>query len=230
MRKLKKIICVFLCIILLLVFLIGIYVLAIYIKDTRAIKNDTTLYEGFKIIEEKQISAEDGMVFYTLQVETNHPKTPYRLYVFTSKTKDNRLFFVDSYMHKFTPKANLIMSSKDESYYEIEDQIINYENGEYSTIAAGYLDNFEVTEETFSEYVPVIKKLVEKESWFWLYEGAEFLLKSEEKSYIMEVLTNFQSDNKEKIEYSEPYYRSTLTYEKMVNKCNELLQKYGGEQ
>ena len=122
------------------------------------------------------------------------------------------------------------MGSKDESYYEIEDQIINCKNGEYSTIAAGYLDSFEPTEVTFSEYVPVVKKLVEKESWFWLYEGAEFLLKSEEKSYIMEILRSFQSDNKEKIEYSEPYYRSTLTYEKMVSKCNELLQKYGGEQ
>ena len=192
--------------------------------------NDPTLYNGYKIIEEKQISAEDGINFYTLQVDTNHPKTPYRLYVFTSETKDNWLFFIDSYMHKFTPKVNLIMCSKDESYYEIEDQIINYENGGYSTISAGYLDNFEATEETFSEYVPVVKKLIEKESWFWLYEGAEFLLKSEEKSYIIEILRNFESSNKEKTEYSEPYYRSTLTYEKMLSKCNELLQKYGGEQ
>lgn len=215
---------------LLLILFVGVYVLTIYIRDTHTAKNDTTLYEGFKIIEEKQISAEDGMNFYTLQVETNHPKTPYRLYVFASEVRDNQLFFVDSYMHKFTPKVNLIMSSKDESYYEIESQIVNYNNGEFTTIAAGYLDSFETTEATFSEYVPVVKKLVEKESWFWLYEGAEFLLKSEEKAYIMEILRKFERANKEKTEYSEQYYRSTLTYEKMVSKCNELLQKYGGEQ
>lgn len=226
----KKIITIAFCSIVgLLIIWISVMIIIHFVNNNK-IATDPTLYEGFKIIEEKQISAEDGMNFYTLQVETNHPKTPYRLYVFTSETKDNRLFFVDSYMHKITPKVNLIMASIDESYYEIEDQIINCKNGEYSTIAAGYLDNFETTEATFSEYVPVVKKLVEKESWFWLYEGAEFLLKSEEKSYIMEILRSFQSDNKEKIEYSEPYYRSTLTYEKMVSKCNELLQKYGGEQ
>lgn len=226
----KKIITIAFCSIVgLLIIWISVMIIIHFVNNNK-IATDPTLYEGFKIIEEKQISAEDGMNFYTLQVETNHPKTPYRLYVFTSETKDNRLFFVDSYMHKITPKVNLIMGSKDESYYEIEDQIINCKNGEYSTIAAGYLDSFETTEATFSEYVPVVKKLVEKESWFWLYEGAEFLLKSEEKSYIMEILRSFQSDNKEKIEYSEPYYRSTLTYEKMVSKCNELLQKYGGEQ
>ena len=212
-----------------LIIWIAVMLIIHFVNDNK-IATDPTLYEGFKIIEEKQISAEDGMNFYTLQVETNHPKTPYRLYVFTSETKDNRLFFVDSYMHKITPKVNLIMDSKDESYYEIEDQIINCKNGEYSTIAAGYLDNFEAADEAFSEYVPVVKKLVEKESWFWLYEGAEFLLKSEERAYTMEVLSNFEIANKEKTEYSEPYYRSTLTYDKMLSKCNELLQKYGGEQ
>lgn len=202
-----------------------------YMIDSHKIANDPTLYNGFKIIEEKQITAEDGLTFYTLQVDTNHPKTPYRLYVFTSDNKEeNPLCFVDSYMHKFKPKVDFIMSVNGEDYYEIEKYIINHDNGEFSNLSAMSLDAIEVSDEKFDEYVPVVKKLVEKDSWFWLYEGAELLLKSEEKAYIIEILRNFESANKEKTEYWEPYYRTTLTYEKMVSKCNELLQKYGGEQ
>lgn len=201
-----------------------------YLIESYRIANDPTLYNGFKIIEEKQITAEDGLAFYTVQVDMNHPKTPYRLYVFTSDDKENHLCFVDSYMHKFKPKVNFIMSVDGEDYYEIEKYIINHDNGEFSNFSAMSLDAIDTSDEKFDEYVPVVKKLVEQGSWFWLYEGAEFLLKSEEKADIMEILRNFESTNKEKTEYSEQYYRSTLTYEKMVSKCQELLQKYGGEQ
>lgn len=225
----KKIICIILYGVLLFLFLTLIYILAIFIKDTYTMKNDSTLYNGFKIIQEKQITADDGLSLYTVQVDMNHPKTPYRLYVFPTKKKKNHLFYVDSYMDKFKPSISYIIRSDNGGYYVIEDYIVNYNNGGFTTIAAGYLDSFESTEENFLEYVPVVKKLVERGSWFWLYEGAEFLLKSEEKSYIMEILRNFESANKEKTEYSEPYYRSTLTYEKMLSKCNELLQKYGEE-
>jgi len=204
--------------------------LIIYFVNNYKIATDPTLYEGFKIIEEKQISAEDGMAFYTVQVDMNHPKTPYRLYIFTSDNKENHLCFVDSYKYKFKPKVNFIMSVDGEDYYELEKYIINHDNGEFSNLSAMSLDAIEDSNDKFDEYVPVVKKLVEQGSWFWLYEGAEFLLKSEEKSYIIEILKNFESANKEKTEYSEPYYRSTLTYEKMLSKCNELLQKYGGEQ
>ena len=213
------------------IFLLWImYMLILFAIDLYKIANDPTLYNGFKIIEHKTITAEDGMNFYTLQVDMNHPKTPYRLYVFTSDNKENHLCFVDSYMHKFKPKVNFIMSVNSEDYYEIEKYIINHDNGEFSNLSAMSLDSIEVSDEKFDEYVPVVKKLIEQGSWFWLYEGAEFLLKSEERAYIMEVLSNFEIANKEKTEYSEPYYRSTLTYEKMLSKCNELLQKYGGEQ
>lgn len=231
MKRSPWIIIGFICyFILVFLFLAGLFCIAMFIKEEHDIKNDPTLYNRCKIIEEKQITAEDGMTFYTLQVETENPKTPYRLYVFPTRTKENRLFGVKSYGCKIEANVSLIMSSKDESYYVIENFIVNHKSGEYSTIAAAYLKNFETSEENFSEYVPVVKKLVEQGSWFWLHEGAEFLLKSEEKAYIMEILRNFESANKEKTEYSEPCYRSTLTYEKMVNKCNELLQKYGGEQ
>lgn len=115
----KKVICIFLCVILLLVFLIGIYVLVIYIKDTCAIKNDPTLYNGFKIIEQKTVTAEDGVEFFTVQVDMNNPKIPYRLYVFTSNNKEKHLCFVDSYMHRFNPEVKLITSSGNESYYVI---------------------------------------------------------------------------------------------------------------
>ena len=151
-----------------------------YMIDSHKIDNDPTLYNGFKIIEEKQITAEDGLTFYTLQVDMNHPKTPYRLYVFPTKKKENHLFYVDSYMDKFKPSISYIIRSDNGGYYVIEDYIVNYNNGGFTTIAAGYLDSFEPTEENFLEYVPVVKKLVERGSWFWLYEGAEFLLKSEE--------------------------------------------------
>lgn len=226
----KKIICIILYGVLLFLFLTLIYILAIFIKDTYTIKNDPTLYNGFRIIEKKQITAVDGMTFYTVQVDMNHPKTPYRLYVFASDNKENHLCFVDSYMHKFKPKVNFIMSINGEDYYEIEKYIINHDNGEFSNLSAMSLDAIEVSDKKFDEHIPVVKKLVEQGSWFWLYEGAEFLLKSEEKPYIVEILRNFESVNKEKTEYSEQYYRSTLTYEKMVSKCQELLQKYGGEQ
>ena len=96
--------------------------------DSYRIANDPTLYNGFRIIEKKQITAEDGMTFYTVQVDMNHPKTPYRLYVFTSDDKENHLCFVDSYMHKFKPKVNFIMSINGEDYYEIEKYIINNYN------------------------------------------------------------------------------------------------------
>lgn len=201
-----------------------------FIKEEHDIKNDPTLYNRCKIIEEKQITAEDGITFYTLQVETENPKTPYRLYVFTSDDKENHLCFVDSYSGEIKPKVNFILSAGYESYYVIEEYIINHDNGAFSELSAMSLDAIESSEEKFDEYVPVVKKLVEQGSWFWLHEGAEFLLKSEEKAYIMEILRNFESANKEKTEYSEPCYRSTLTYEEMVSKCNELLQKYGGEQ
>lgn len=226
----KKIIIITFSLFLSLIVLWIAIMVVTYMFDSYRIANDPTLYNGFKIIEEKQITAEDGLTFYTLQVDMNQPKTLYRLYVFTSDNKENHLCFVDSYMYKFIPKVNLIMTSKDESYYVIESQIINYNNGEFSNLSAMSLDAIEVSNEKFDEYVPVVKKLVEQGSWFWLYEGAEFLLKSEEKSYIIEILRNFESVNKEKTEFSEPYYRSTLTYEKMLSKCNELLQKYGGEQ
>ena len=83
----KKIICIILYGVHLFLFLTLIYILAIFIKDTYTMKNDSTLYNGFKIIQEKQITAEDGLSLYTVQVDMNHPKTPYRLYVFPTKKR-----------------------------------------------------------------------------------------------------------------------------------------------
>ena len=204
-------------------------ILGSYFIDSYRIANDPTLYQGFKIIEEKQITAEDGMTFYTIQVDMNHPKTPYRLYVFSSEKMRKHILYVDLYTYEFEPNVNFIMSSKTGSYYEVGDTILNYYNGEFRPLASGYLENFENTEEDFTYYVPVVRKLIEKNSWFWLYEGAEFLLKSDEKEYMLEVLRTFESNNQDKTEYSEPCHRLILTYETMVEKCNELLQKYGGE-
>lgn len=213
------------------IFLLWImYMLILFAIESYKIANDPTLYNGFKIIEQKTVTAEDGLTFYTLQVDMNHPKTPYRLYVFTSDDRKEQLFFEDSYMDRIVPEVALVYMADNIAYYQIESQIIKHNNGKFQTKAAKSLDYSNPLEKNNLDYVPVIKKLVEQGSWFWLHEGAEFLLKSEEKAYITDVLSNFETNNKEKTEYSEPYYRGTLTYEKMASKCNELLQKYGSLQ
>jgi len=213
------------------IFLLWImYMLILFAIDSYKIANDPTLYNGFKIIEKKTVTAEDGLTFYTLQVDMNHPKTPYRLYVFTSDDRKEPLFFEDSYMDRIVPEVNLILKINNKSYYRFDSFIVRYDGACYNSIAAGALNYIKSCDSQYVEYVPAVKKLVEQGSWFWLYEGAEFLLKFEEQSYIFDVLRNFEIDNKEKTEYSEPYYRSTLTYEKMVSKCNELIQKYGSLQ
>lgn len=227
--QMKKLLVITFSLLLVAIFVLLAIILGSYFVDSYRIANDPTLYQGFKIIEEKQIIAEDGMTFYTLQVDMNHPKTPYRLYVFPTEARRNHMFYVDSYMDKFEPSVKFILATETGSYYEIEDEIVNHCNGEFTILAAGYLENFKTTEEDFIDYVPVVRKLVEGGSWFWLYEGAEFLLKSDEKEYMLEVLRTFESNNQDKTEYSEPCHRLILTYETMVEKCNELLQKYGGE-
>ncbi len=209
-----------------LIFLFLGIIFVIYCVDSYRIAHDPTLYAGFQIIEQKQISAEDGMTFYTTQVDTNHPKNPYRLYVFTSPEKKKHLFFVDSYMEPFKPKVSHIADINGESYYLIEDYIVNYHNGNFTRVAAQSLDAFEKSDEEFQEYVPVVKMLVEQGSWFWLHEGAEFLLKSQEAEFVTQILINFETDNQENKEHKEPYYRSTLTYDKMMEKCKETAEKF----
>ncbi len=210
-----------------------VYVLLLvitHVVNENKIANDPTLYKELKIINEFSVEAEDGKSFQIKEVKIDFPNPGYRFYVFKDEKSYDELFFVDSEKRYSEIKVRKHIETEQYNYYVIEGNIIYIDKNtdDYKYISSEALNAINKEDNDYKVLYPIVKKLVEEQEWIWIYDGAEFLLQADEKDFVLRTLQDFEKNNEDKKQKIELYHFSELTYEKMLQKCQELLNEYGG--